>query len=232
MLFTPVNLEFQIANDKNHPANLDLIAMQGKVTSLAVAACVEWADSTSPDDEIRREFREGLLSRIRTLTDGDSFEAHKEKHKLVLDQAYMFRANKQLPTGFMGLSLLVADNGNTPGTLRPHVMFTNYVGSTATYIKNHTEDFLNPRTSFTQNLAGLNGLFAVTEEDVVQYNGNTKTRTLAEMRTLGFDDGTSWSAYVGQKTAIQTLACRSATSTEPLPPGIVAICAVPVTRLS
>lgn len=226
MLFMPVSLEFQKADNIEAPGNLDLITMSGSISTLAVAACLEWesSNSTPGRDKLAQTLRES----ISTLIDGEKYGAHSRTHDLILETDCMFRSAEELPSGLKGLSLLVADNGDTPGTSRPHVIFTNYAGTTASYAPGYSDDFSGPNSGFVGESQEHKGLFSVSEAEINRWNGYDGIRVWADMHTLVFRNETSWSAYVGQKSALKLLARQSIASTDPIPPSVVAVHATPM----
>lgn len=226
MFFTPVKLELKTASSSEQPANIDLLARTDKLSTLAVAACVEWENPNSTPG--RDKLIHTLQESISALIEGDKYGARSRTHDLVLSTNYKFRSATELPSGLKGLSLLVANNGGTSRTSRPYVMFTNYVGTTASYIPGYSDDLSGPYSGFLRESQVHKGLFLVSEAKINRLNSYGDIRMLADMHTLAFKDNTKWGAYVGQKPALEMLAQQSIVDTDPIPTGVVAIHATPV----
>jgi hypothetical protein len=168
--------------------NPQLDFLTGECATLMVLACTVWTPEA--DTRVRDQFNEQTQSSIDGLMKHSRYGQHGRMHDLISEETYRMRTAIDLPAGFNGYSLAAVDNGHTPGTSVPHVIFTNYVGASGVYVPGRVENFSGPYSGHHGPKEGL-------------YTTPTAKEPLADMHTLGFSFKGGGRVYIGLKDALE-----------------------------
>lgn len=183
--------------------HLNIDFLTGECGTLVVLACTVWTPEA--DRAIRDRFNAATQQGIDALMGYSRFGQHSRMHNFVLGENYRMRKAGDLLQGFGGYSLAAVDNGHTPGTAVPHVIFTNYAGKSGIFIPDFSDDFSGPYSGYCT--PERPGLYTVPKSFV------KRSDCLADMRTLGFRFESGGKIYAGLKTALRGLVDASAVPT-------------------
>ena len=195
MLYNPVNLSLVVPSPEIAAPRLDFI--HRSTETMAIVACAAWAED-GHDGAKRETFRDMVSEMIERVVSSNPVVHFMDATRLVLDTSLLYRRQEEMPQGLSGLSLLVADSGETMGVAQPHVNFTNYLGNTAILVPRQYKDW----TGFE------NAHYNPTPEGVFKVTGissHVDYEHCADRHELTFEKDSNWEIHIGDMGTLMAM---------------------------